>query len=277
MWRVDWDGYLEPKEDDPVDPRETSGKPIPVQPAHNKPVPSSPSRLARIVFSKVVSAVPTVAVLCVVVAAEWYLLSLDVEEISSALAAAQTYYIELCGAGALACILAIIYIASLPRRVALVDFACYKPPSHLEMPSWRALGTARALPVFDDYSVMFQEKVAERSGLGDRTALPPSLINFPPTQSMKYARMEAERVIFTTLDNLFAKTGIKPQDVGVLVVNCSLFCPTPSLSAMIVNKYKMRKDIQSYNLGGMGCSAGLISVKLARDLLQVGDREHEVT
>ena len=42
------------------------------------------------------------------------------------------------------------------------------------------------------------------------------------------------------------------------MVNCSLFCPTPSLSAMLVNRFKMREDILSFNLGGMGCSAGKI-------------------
>ena len=54
------------------------------------------------------------------------------------------------------------------------------------------------------------------------------------------------------------------------MVNCSLFNPTPSLSAMIVNHFKMRPDIGSYNLSGMGCSAGLISISLAKELLQVG-------
>ncbi|KAI4376054.1 hypothetical protein MLD38_013850 [Melastoma candidum] len=49
-----------------------------------------------------------------------------------------------------------------------------------------------------------------------------------------------------------------------------LFNPTPSLSAMIVNKYKLRGNIKSYNLGGMGCSAGVIAVDLAKDLLQSG-------
>jgi len=36
-----------------------------------------------------------------------------------------------------------------------------------------------------------------------------------------------------------------------------------------VNKYKLRTNIRSFNLGGMGCSAGVISIDLARDLLQV--------
>lgn len=75
--------------------------------------------------------------------------------------------------------------------------------------------------------------------------------------------------MFGALDNLFASTGVKPKDIGILVVNCSLFNPTPSLSAMIINKYKLRGNIKSYNLGGMGCSAGVISVDLARELLQV--------
>ena len=57
--------------------------------------------------------------------------------------------------------------------------------------------------------------------------------------------------------------------VDVLIVNCSLFGPTPSLAAMIINHFKMRSNIVSYNLGGMGCSAGLISISLAREMLQV--------
>ncbi|KAH7444072.1 hypothetical protein KP509_02G063100 [Ceratopteris richardii] len=38
---------------------------------------------------------------------------------------------------------------------------------------------------------------------------------------------------------------------------------------MIVNRFKLRGNIRTYNLGGMGCSAGVISINLARDLLQV--------
>ncbi|OMO99659.1 FAE1/Type III polyketide synthase-like protein [Corchorus olitorius] len=86
---------------------------------------------------------------------------------------------------------------------------------------------------------------------------------------MAEARKEGETVMFGAVDELLAKTGVKPRDIGILVVNCSLFNPTPSLSAAIVNRYKLRGNILSYNLGGMGCSAGLISIDLAKHLLQV--------
>ena len=59
------------------------------------------------------------------------------------------------------------------------------------------------------------------------------------------------------------------MQVDILIVNCSLFNPTPSLSAMIVNHFKFKSNVISYNLSGMGCSAGVIAVSLARELLQV--------
>jgi 3-ketoacyl-CoA synthase len=37
---------------------------------------------------------------------------------------------------------------------------------------------------------------------------------------------------------------------------------------MLINKFKFRRDIQSYNLGGMGCSIGVIAIGLVRDMLQ---------
>ena len=62
--------------------------------------------------------------------------------------------------------------------------------------------------------------------------------------------------------------GLTPKDIDILVVNCSLFNPTPSLSAMIVNHFKMRSDLISYNLAGMGCSAGVIAIGLAERILR---------
>jgi len=36
----------------------------------------------------------------------------------------------------------------------------------------------------------------------------------------------------------------------------------------IINKYKMRENVRNFNLAGMGCSAGVVSVDLAKDLLK---------
>ncbi|CAI9116740.1 OLC1v1017972C1 [Oldenlandia corymbosa var. corymbosa] len=162
-----------------------------------------------------------------------------------------------------------VYIMTRPRPVYLVDYACYKAPDHLKAPYGRFMEHSRLTGDFDESSLEFQRKILERSGLGDDTYVPEAMHSLPPNPSMKAAREEAEQVMFGALDNLFASTNIKPKDIGILVVNCSLFNPTPSLSAMIVNKYKLRGNIRSFNLGGMGCSAGVIAVDLAKDMLLV--------
>jgi 3-ketoacyl-CoA synthase len=162
-----------------------------------------------------------------------------------------------------------VYIMTRPRPIYLVDYSCYRPPDQLKAPYGSFMEHSRLNGNFDDSSLEFQRKILERSGLGEETYVPEAMHQIPPTPSMAAAREEAEQVMFGALDNLFANTNVKPKDIGVLVVNCSLFNPTPSLSAMIVNKYKLRGNIRSFNLGGMGCSAGVIAVDLAGELLQV--------
>ncbi|KAJ6822262.1 uncharacterized protein M6B38_276715 [Iris pallida] len=161
------------------------------------------------------------------------------------------------------------YFSTRSRNVFLVDFACYRPPDHLSVRFRQFVDHSRLCGGFNDSALDFQVKILERSGLGEETYVPEAMHHLPPSPSMAAARAEAEQVMFGSLDRLFTNTGIKPKDIGILVVNCSLFNPTPSLSAMIVNRYKLRGNIRSFNLGGMGCSAGVIAIDLARDLLQV--------
>jgi len=85
---------------------------------------------------------------------------------------------------------------------------------------------------------------------------------------MAHARSEAEEIIFPMISNLLKKTKFVPKEIDFLIVNCSLFCPTPSLCAVIANRFKFREDVNSFNLGGMGCSAGVISIDLAKQLIQ---------
>merc|ERR1712226_1758816 len=85
---------------------------------------------------------------------------------------------------------------------------------------------------------------------------------------MDASRAEAEEIIFPIVKQVLDQASLHPRDIDILIVNCSLFVPTPSLCAMICNKFGLRQDVRSYNLGGMGCSANVISVDLAKQLLQ---------
>ncbi len=38
---------------------------------------------------------------------------------------------------------------------------------------------------------------------------------------------------------------------------------------MVVNMFKMRSDIRSINIAGMGCSASVIAIDVAKDMLAV--------
>ncbi|KAK8522455.1 hypothetical protein V6N13_115422 [Hibiscus sabdariffa] len=171
---------------------------------------------------------------------------------------------------------ATVYFLSKPRSIYLVDYECYKPPVACRVPFSTFMEHSRLNLSNNPKSVEFQMRILERSGLGEETCLPPAIHYIPPSPTMEAARGEAEIVIFSAMETLFKKTGLKPRDIDILIVNCSLFSPTPSLSAMVINKYKMRSNIKSFNLSGMGCSAGLISIDLARDLLQVHPNSNAV-
>ena len=56
--------------------------------------------------------------------------------------------------------------------------------------------------------------------------------------------------------------------VDILIVVCSCFAPTPSLASMLVNHFKMRTDVLSHNLAGMGCSGGVVALDMAKQFLQ---------
>jgi len=124
--------------------------------------------------------------------------------------------------------------------------------------------------------IALMDKLAFRSGLGDWTSVPPKpfelflerklLVNKP---GIEMAREEYEQTCFQCVERLLEKTGVRPSQIRYVVTNSSLFNPTPSLSAAIVNRFKLRDDTINYSLGGMGCSAGVVALDLARQMLQL--------
>ncbi|KAM7256564.1 hypothetical protein ACFE04_012305 [Oxalis oulophora] len=167
-----------------------------------------------------------------------------------------------------------LYFLARPRKIYLVDFSCYKAEPSQKCSKQLFMHLSAQTRHFSDESLEFQKKILEKSGYGQMTYIPKSFLQVPPDKSISAARAETEAVIFGAIDDLLAKTGVKIKEIGILVVNISVFNPTPSLSATIVNRYKLRENILSYNLGGMGCSAGIISIDLAKDLLKVHPKSY---
>ncbi|KAM7516295.1 hypothetical protein LguiA_005878 [Lonicera macranthoides] len=226
-------------------------------------------KYVKLGYQYLVNHILTLTLIPIMSALALHLLNLGPDQILETLESLQLDIVHILFTSFLIIFVSTVYFMSKPRSIYLVDYACYKPPITCRVPFASFMEHSRLILKDNPKSVDFQMRILERSGLGEETCLPPAIHYIPPNPSMEDARGEARIVIFSAIDSLMAKTNLKPKDIDILIVNCSLFSPTPSLSAMVVNKYKLRSNIKSFNLSGMGCSAGLISIDLARDLLQV--------
>ncbi|GAA0154470.1 hypothetical protein LIER_12442 [Lithospermum erythrorhizon] len=155
------------------------------------------------------------------------------------------------------------------KNIYIVNFACYKHSSNMIT---RDELIAKFNQIFDEEAVSFHRKMFEKSGVMDNVYLPCSYDEFPPEFRFNGSRKEMETVVIGAIDALLRAESTPVdvvENVGILIVNTSTFNPTPSLSDTIVNYFKLRSDILSYDLGGMGCSASLIATDLAKQILQV--------
>mmetsp|Transcript_58919 Transcript_58919/g.138082 ORF Transcript_58919/g.138082 Transcript_58919/m.138082 type:complete len:589 (+) Transcript_58919:77-1843(+) len=173
--------------------------------------------------------------------------------------------------GAVALILA--YVSHHKCSVYCLENLVYVPPESWQVTRQEITTMLHAQGCFKDGSIEFQEKILDNSGTGESTHWPPGSLRSKDGVTkglcnMAAARDEAREVIFPLVRELLHRTRVKPQRIDFLIINCSLFCPTPSLCAMVCNEFGLRQDIRSYNLGGMGCSANVISVDLAKQLLE---------
>jgi len=157
--------------------------------------------------------------------------------------------------------------------VYCVESSVFVPPESWRIDHQQQKNIARAQGCYNEESFSLMERTLDKSAIGDTAHMPPAYHPCTDGQTkgeftMSASREEAEAVVFPIVREVLEKSGLSPRDIDFLVVNCSLFVPTPSLCAMICNKFGFREDIRSYNLGGMGCSANVISVDLARQLLE---------
>lgn len=166
-----------------------------------------------------------------------------------------------------------LYLFNRPtNHVYLLDFSCYRPPDFCRIPRSTFIEHAHVCPeVAHPNTVEFQVRVMERSGLGNATYVPAWLLELPPDLSFRSSHLEVKTVAFDAVEDLLDKNKIDPMSVDALITSCSLFCPTPSMAALIINRFGLRSNVMSFHLSGMGCSSSLKSIDLARDLLKVHD------
>ncbi|TVU33950.1 hypothetical protein EJB05_15766, partial [Eragrostis curvula] len=155
------------------------------------------------------------------------------------------------------------------REVYLVEYGCFRPRPCFRAPFATCREHVHLLPfLVDEDDIAWGMRLLERSGLGEETCVPYAYHYLPPDSSIAASRDEAELVIFASVDDVLARSGVNPAEIDVVIVNCSIFTPTPVFADMVVRRYGLRADVRSVNLSGMGCSAGLVSVGLARNILQ---------
>ncbi|XP_062215461.1 3-ketoacyl-CoA synthase 12-like [Phragmites australis] len=158
-------------------------------------------------------------------------------------------------------------------RCYLLDYVCHKPCDERKVTTEMAGNLIERNKRLGLPDYRFLLRVIVRSGIGEETYCPRNILEQredSPTHQDALNEMDA--FFGEAISELFAKSGFGPQDVDVLVVNVCMFSPAPSLASRIVRRYGMREDVAAYNLTGMGCSAGLIAVDLARNALRTRTR-----
>ena len=117
----------------------------------------------------------------------------------------------------------------------------------------RALAEANGEIAPEDIDFML--KLAYRSGLSDNTAVVPAIQrNMDHRPGIEAAREEFEATCFSAAEEALRKARVAPREVKFVITNSSLFNPTPSLGAAIINRFGMGESTIGYSLGGMGCS-----------------------
>lgn len=154
--------------------------------------------------------------------------------------------------------------------VLLLGYSCHLPDADrrctLDVCEYLGL----RMNIYDTEAQDFMRLIYRKSGLGEETYMPPYLVQPLARMMVKHpsAIQEAEEGLFSTVAALLCKMDVRPEDISVVLVGCSLFAPSPSLSALLVKRFGFSESVKTYTLSGMGCSAGTMCIDLAARLLR---------
>lgn len=151
----------------------------------------------------------------------------------------------------------------------LLDYQLYKPSDDRKLSTefcGEIIKRAKSLGL-NEYKFLLKAIVS--SGIGEETYAPKMVFEGrEENPNHQDAIDEMEEMFEYTIGRLFRRSGISPSEIDVLVVNISMLACVPSLSSRIVNRYKLREDVKTYNLCGMGCSASLVSLNIVESIFK---------
>lgn len=151
----------------------------------------------------------------------------------------------------------------------MLSYECHKAAEDQKLDprsSARIISRNKNLGI-EEYKFLLKTTVS--SGIGEETYVPKNIMEGREESATLMDEIsEMDGILFDTVDKLFAKTGVSPSEINIIVSSVSLFSPAPSLTARVINRYKMREDIKAFNLSGMGCSASAVAIDLVKQLFK---------
>ncbi|KAL6979252.1 3-ketoacyl-CoA synthase 12 [Sarracenia purpurea var. burkii] len=151
----------------------------------------------------------------------------------------------------------------------ILDYQCFKPNDDRKLSTEFSGEIIRRNKNLGLNEYKFLLKAIVSSGIGEQTYAPRMVFdgreNCPTFDD---GISEMEEFFNDSIEKLLRRSGVSPVEIDVLVVNVSMLSVVPSLATRIINRYKMREDVKSYNLTGMGCSASLISINIVQNVFK---------
>ncbi|GKD75434.1 3-ketoacyl-CoA synthase 12-likeprotein [Tanacetum coccineum] len=176
------------------------------------------------------------------------------------------------------CVVPLLYIFSIlciflgkkrHRKCYLLDYQLYKPSDDRKLSTEFCGEVIKRSKNLGLNEYQFLLKAIVSSGIGEETYAPRMVFEGREESPTHHdAIVEMEELFEDTIGRILKRTGISPSEIDVLVVNISMLACMPSLSSRIVNRYKMKEDIKTYNLCGMGCSASLVSLNIVESIFK---------
>ncbi|KAL6912365.1 hypothetical protein ACP4OV_001170 [Aristida adscensionis] len=158
-------------------------------------------------------------------------------------------------------------------RCYLVEYACHKPSEERKVTTEMAGAVIERNKRLGLPEYRFLLKVIVNSGIGEHTYCPRNVLHGRedcPTHAD--ALDEMDDFFADAVAAVLARSGVPARRLDLVVLNVGSFSPAPSLVSRLVRRFGMREDVAAYNLSGMGCSAGLVAVDLARAAMRTRPR-----